>query len=69
MTAADESPTKSQLKVQEYRTRAQEALTVVEGPVLEHVREQWRRSAAMWTEMAEAEEARMRRLRLPPPGL
>lgn len=41
--------------------------TLVEAATLEHVREQQRRSATAWTEMAEAEEARAQSLRLPPP--
>ena len=59
--------TKGELRAQEYRARARDAWTLVEAATLEHVREQQRRSATAWTEMAEAEEARAQSLRLPPP--
>lgn len=55
--------TKGELRAQEYRARAREALASVEAATLEHVRELRRRSAATWTEMAEAEEARTQILR------
>ena len=60
--------TKGELRAIEYRARAQEALASVESASLAHVREQRRRSAATWTEMAEAEEARVRGLRPPSEG-
>ena len=60
--------TKGELKAQEYRARAQDAMNSLAAASLEHVREQWRRSAATWTEMAEAEEARAERLTRVSPG-
>jgi hypothetical protein len=54
--------TKGELRVQEYRARAREAWALVEAATLEHVREQRRLSAAAWTAMAEAEEARAKSL-------
>jgi hypothetical protein len=59
--------TKGELRAQEYRARARDAWALVEAATLEHVREQRRRAATAWTEMAEAEEARAQNLRLPPP--
>lgn len=52
--------TKGEIRAAEYRARAREALASVESAPLERVREQRRQSAAVWTEMAEAEEARAR---------
>jgi hypothetical protein len=52
--------TKGELRAEEYRARAQEALASVEAASLDRVREQRRQSAAIWTEMADAEEARAR---------
>jgi hypothetical protein len=52
--------TKGQLRAEEYRAREREALAFAEAASLENVREQRRRAAAIWTEMAEAEEARAR---------
>ena len=59
--------TKGELRAQEYRARAHEALAFAEAATLDHVREQRQRSAATWTEMAEAEEARAQSQRRPPP--
>ena len=59
--------TKGELKVQEYRARARDAGDLADAATLEHVREQQRRSAAIWTAMAEAEESRARNPHLPPP--
>jgi hypothetical protein len=60
--------TKGELRAAEYRARADEALASAESATLQHVREQRRHSAAVWTSMAEAEEARAHTLRgaLPP---
>lgn len=55
--------TKGELRAQEYRARARETLASVEAATLQHVREQRRRAAATWTEMAEAEEARAQSMR------
>jgi hypothetical protein len=52
--------TKLELRALEYRARAREALALAESASLEQVREQRRRAAAIWTEMADAEEARAR---------
>jgi len=60
--------TKGELRAMEYRAKAQEALASVESAGLERVREQRRRSAAIWSEMADAEDARALSLRSPPPG-
>jgi hypothetical protein len=60
--------TKGELRAAEYRARAGEAMASVESATLEHVREQRRHSAAVWTSMAEAEEARTQSLRGPPPA-
>ena len=60
--------TKGELRAAEYRARADEALASVESATLEHVREQRRRSAAVWTAMAEAEEARAHAPRPGPPA-
>jgi len=59
--------TKGELRAAEYRARADEALASVETAKLDHVREQRRHSAAVWTSMAQAEEARTQSLRGPPP--
>jgi hypothetical protein len=45
-------------KAEEYRAREREALAFAESTTLDLVREQRRRAAAIWTAMAEAEEAR-----------
>jgi hypothetical protein len=45
-------------KAEEYRAREREALAFAEAATLDNVREQRRRAAAIWTAMAEAEEAR-----------
>lgn len=45
--------TKGELRAFEYRARAEAALASVEGAGLERVREQRRRSAATWAEMAD----------------
>lgn len=50
--------TKGELRAAEYRARADEAMAAAESATLAHVREQRRHSAAVWTSMAEAEEAR-----------
>ena len=50
--------TKGELRAEEYRARAREALAFAEDATLDRVREQRRQSAATWAEMAEAEEAR-----------
>ncbi len=50
--------TKGELKAQEYRTRAEDALASAEATRLARVQEQRRRAAAVWTGMAEAEERR-----------
>ncbi|HEY1928517.1 MAG TPA: hypothetical protein VGG92_13705 [Caulobacteraceae bacterium] len=46
-------------KAEEYRAREREALAFAEAATLDLVREQRRRAAAIWTAMAEAEEARV----------
>ncbi|HSZ51990.1 MAG TPA: hypothetical protein VK801_10505 [Caulobacteraceae bacterium] len=46
-------------KVEEYRAREREALAFAEETTLDRVREQRRRAAAIWTAMADAEEARV----------
>jgi hypothetical protein len=45
-------------KAEEYRAREREALAFAEAATLDRVREQRRRAAAIWTNLAEAEEAR-----------
>jgi hypothetical protein len=45
-------------KAEEYRAREREALAFAEAATLDLVREQRRRAAAIWTAMADAEEAR-----------
>ena len=60
--------TKGELRAQEYRARARDAWALVEAATLEHVREQRRLAVAAWTEMAEAEEARVQSLRRSPLG-
>lgn len=45
-------------KTEEYRAREREALAFAEAATLDRVREQRRRAAAIWTSLAEAEEAR-----------
>lgn len=45
-------------KSEEYRAREREALAFAEAATLDRVREQRRRAAAIWTALAEAEEAR-----------
>jgi hypothetical protein len=45
-------------KAEEYRARERDALAFAEAATLDRVREQRRRAAAIWTAMAEAEEAR-----------
>jgi hypothetical protein len=50
--------TKGELRAQEYRARAREALASAEAATLAQVREQRLHAAATWTGMAEAEEAR-----------
>jgi len=52
--------TKGELRVEEYRARAREALAFAEEASLDRVREQRQRAATTWVEMAEAEEARER---------
>jgi hypothetical protein len=59
--------TKGEIRAAEYRARAEEALASVESATLEHVREQRLHSAAIWTSMAETEEARSQILQGPPP--
>jgi hypothetical protein len=54
---------KGELRAEEYRARAREALASVEAATLEQVREQRRRAAAAWTEMAEAAEPRAHSMR------
>ncbi|MFN3522410.1 MAG: hypothetical protein ACK4YQ_09190 [Phenylobacterium sp.] len=51
---------KAELKAAEYRVRALHALALAEDATLDRVRELQRHSAATWTQMAEAEEARAR---------
>lgn len=58
--------TKGELRAEEYRARADAALAFAEDATLERVREQRRRAAATWVEMAEAEEARVRNRPLAP---
>jgi hypothetical protein len=60
--------TKGELRAAEYRARAGEAMASVESATLDHVREQRRHAAAVWTSMAEAEEARTEALRGQPPA-
>jgi hypothetical protein len=60
--------TKGELRAEEYRARAREALAFAEDASLDRVREQRQRAAATWVEMAEAEEAREKSRRSPPPG-
>jgi hypothetical protein len=57
--------TSGELRAAEYRARAQEALASVDSASLERVREQRRRSAAAWNQMAEALEMRAQSRRLP----
>ncbi|MDB5447668.1 MAG: hypothetical protein JWQ97_2985 [Phenylobacterium sp.] len=52
--------TKGEIRAEEYRARASEALAFAEVATLDRVREQRRRAAATWAEMAEAEEERAR---------
>lgn len=59
--------TKGELRAEEYRARAREALALAEDASLERVREQRQRAAATWAEMAEAEEARERSRQAAPP--
>jgi hypothetical protein len=49
---------KSEIRALEYRTRAEAATAMALGSVLDHAREQHERSAAAWTELADAEERR-----------
>lgn len=51
--------TKSELKAQEYRTRAEDTQASAESADLVSVREQRQRAAAIWFGMAEAEERRV----------
>ncbi|CAN7605981.1 hypothetical protein LJR164_004500 [Phenylobacterium sp. LjRoot164] len=55
-----------QLKAEEYRARAREALAEANGATLDRVREQRQASADTWAGLASAEEARIvsRRARL-----
>lgn len=46
-------------KAQEYRDRAAAELTAGAATTLEQVREKHARAAQVWTEMADAEEARL----------
>jgi hypothetical protein len=55
---------KSELKSQEYRRRAQEALVAAEGAVLGQMRERHLQASTTWSELAEAEEAHARRSRV-----
>jgi hypothetical protein len=50
--------TKGELKAQEYRSRAEDALVSAESASLDLVREQRHRAAAIWFSMAEAEDRR-----------
>ncbi len=58
--------TKGEIRAAEYRARADEAMASMESATLDHVREQRRHSAAVWTSMAEAEEARALSLKRAP---
>ncbi|CAN7197700.1 hypothetical protein LJR225_000627 [Phenylobacterium sp. LjRoot225] len=60
--------TKGELRAEEYRARAREALAFAEDASLDRVREQRQRAAATWVEMAEAEEAREKSRQSAPPG-
>lgn len=53
---------KSEIRAEQYRERAREAEAAADAAVLGQVREQGRRAAAAWLEMAEAEDARARQL-------
>ena len=62
--------TKGEVRAAEYRARAFDALELAESAVLDHVREQRRKSADMWTRLAEAEDVRNRGLRnIVPPAV
>jgi hypothetical protein len=50
---------KHQLKAEEYRARAREAFAAAESATLDRVREQRQAAAASWTDLADAEEARL----------
>lgn len=58
------STSKSDLKVREYRARADASSAAAKLCVLDRAREQHELSAARWTELAEAEEARAAATRL-----
>jgi hypothetical protein len=52
--------TKGELRAAEYRARANEAWASAESAALDQVREQRRHAAAVWTSMADAEDARVK---------
>lgn len=52
-------PIDIQSKVNEYRTRAAEAIVAGADATLDHVRAKHEQSAKVWTELAAAEEARL----------
>jgi hypothetical protein len=49
---------KAEVRAHEYRTRAEEASLSIDDATLDRVREQRRASAATWTAMADAADAR-----------
>jgi hypothetical protein len=53
--------TKSGLRAEEYRARAEEASASAAGAMLQNNRERHRQAAAIWTGLADAEEARAAR--------
>jgi hypothetical protein len=57
---------KLQLKAEEYRARAREAVAAAESATLDRVRDQRQAAAASWADLADVEEARFedRRIRL-----
>ena len=64
--AAEPALRKQQLKAEAYRARAREAFAAVESATLERVRELRETAAAIWADLADAEESRLlaRRARL-----
>lgn len=51
--------TKSELRAEEYRARAEEASAAAAGATLQNIRERHRQAAATWTRLADAEKARI----------
>lgn len=49
---------RSELRAEDYRARARDALIAAEASCLDRAREQHERAAAAWTELAEAEDRR-----------